>query len=97
MIKRYEYILHTFKHIKSTIYLVYNVILGVDASGKGLLYNGILDCFVKIFKTEGVVGFYKGITANYMRLGPHGALCLVFWDILKDWQKKFTNSDKISR
>lgn len=68
----------------------------MDASGKGLLYNGILDCFIKIFRAEGIYGFYKGITANYMRLAPHGALCLVFWDILKDWQNKYINGKRTS-
>ncbi|KAK4876380.1 hypothetical protein RN001_012802 [Aquatica leii] len=56
----------------------------VDVNGKGLLYKNIPDCFTKIWKTEGFRGFYKGVTANYMRLAPHGALTLVFWDYLKD-------------
>ncbi|XP_022918436.1 solute carrier family 25 member 35-like [Onthophagus taurus] len=66
---------------------------GVDASGKGLLYEGINDCFIKIFKSEGIAGFYKGVTANYMRLAPHGALCLVFWDILKDLQIQYVGTN----
>ncbi|XP_065173330.1 solute carrier family 25 member 35-like [Atheta coriaria] len=61
----------------------------VDINGKGLLYTGIIDCFVKIWRTEGVLGFYKGVGAIYMRLAPHGALCLVFWDLLKDAQSKY--------
>ncbi|KAF5306197.1 hypothetical protein FQR65_LT07474 [Abscondita terminalis] len=56
----------------------------VDSNGKGVLYKNIPDCFKKIWTTEGFRGFYKGVTANYMRLGPHGALTLVFWDYLKD-------------
>lgn len=73
------------------------MVLAVDANGKGILYSGIIDCFHKIWQTEGFVGFYKGVTANYMRLAPHGALCLVFWDMLKDLQlnyiKRTTTSD----
>ncbi|XP_045474234.1 solute carrier family 25 member 35-like [Harmonia axyridis] len=69
---------------------------GVDASGKGLLYNGIGDCFLKIWRAEGFQGFYKGIGPNYMRLAPHGALCLVFWDILKDLHLKYTTTKKIN-
>lgn len=61
----------------------------MNSAGEGLLYNGIVDCFVKVFRTEGVTGFYKGTIAHYMRLAPHGALCLVFWDILKGWQEKY--------
>ncbi|KAK5645393.1 hypothetical protein RI129_006693 [Pyrocoelia pectoralis] len=58
----------------------------VDASGRGLLYKNIPDCFRKIWKTEGFLGFYKGLTAHYMRLAPHGVLTLVFWDSLKNLQ-----------
>nr|CAH7725089.1 unnamed protein product [Callosobruchus chinensis] len=61
----------------------------VDKHGKGVLYNGIVDCFIRIGRSEGITGFYKGVTANYMRLAPHGALCLVFWDILKNLQVKY--------
>ncbi|KAK9879887.1 hypothetical protein WA026_008387 [Henosepilachna vigintioctopunctata] len=64
---------------------------GVDGLGRGLLYDGILDCFQKTWKAEGYFGFYKGIGPNYMRLAPHGALCLVFWDVLKDFQAKYLN------
>ncbi|CAG9815631.1 unnamed protein product [Phaedon cochleariae] len=61
----------------------------VDKHGKGLLYDGLLHAFVKIYRSEGVMAFYKGVGANYMRLAPHGALCLVFWDVLKDMQAKY--------
>ncbi|KAK7481419.1 hypothetical protein BaRGS_00027375 [Batillaria attramentaria] len=53
---------------------------GTDARGRGLLYRGVIDCFLKIFRTEGIWGFYKGWTACYFRLGPHTTLSLVFWD-----------------
>lgn len=33
---------------------------GVNASGKGIYYSGVIDCFIKIFKIEGFRGFYKG-------------------------------------
>lgn len=51
---------------------------GVDKTGKGLLYSGPFDCIAKIFKQEGFLGFYKGIGAQYFRLGPHTILSLVF-------------------
>ncbi|KAG5898265.1 hypothetical protein JTB14_008609 [Gonioctena quinquepunctata] len=62
---------------------------GVGKNGKGLLYNGIIDAFIKINKSEGFLGFYKGVTASYLRLAPHSALTLVFWDILIDLQAKY--------
>lgn len=61
---------------------------GVDSKGKGLLYNHVGDVAVKIFRTEGVLGFYKGMGALYFRLGPHTILSLVFWDYLKQLTKK---------
>ncbi|XP_068082248.1 solute carrier family 25 member 35 [Anabrus simplex] len=56
---------------------------GVDAEGRGLLYKGVPDCFIKIWKKEGLHGFYKGFVPSYARLGPHTVLCFVFWDALK--------------
>ncbi|KAK7093747.1 solute carrier family 25 member 35-like [Littorina saxatilis] len=53
---------------------------GLDARGRGLLYSGVADCFMKIFKTEGLWGFYKGWQVCYFRIGPHTVLTLVFWD-----------------
>lgn len=69
------------------------IFTAVDAHGQGLLYKSIPDCFLKIWRTEGFFGFYKGVTANYMRLAPHGALTLVFWDMLKDLQVGFKAID----
>ncbi|RZC42729.1 solute carrier family 25 member 35 [Asbolus verrucosus] len=66
-----------------------------DAQGRGVLYRGIGDCFVKTCKSEGFFGLYKGVGANYMRLAPHGALCLVFWDILKDLQRLYLTKQEV--
>lgn len=43
-----------------------------------------------MWKTEGLLGFFKGIGPCYLRIGPHSLLCLVFWDSLK----KLTKSDE---
>ncbi|OTF78058.1 hypothetical protein BLA29_014567 [Euroglyphus maynei] len=40
-------------------------------TGAGQLYRGIPDCMIKIFRTEGILGFYKGFGASFLRLGPH--------------------------
>lgn len=56
---------------------------GTTASGKGLLYKGFLDCFIKISKQEGLTGFFKGVGPHYFRIGPHTILSLLFWDQLK--------------
>ncbi|CAG9865412.1 unnamed protein product [Phyllotreta striolata] len=60
-----------------------------DAKGKGLLYTSYGDCVRKIYKTEGVSAFYKGVGPMYLRLGPHSVLCLMFWERLNDFYKGF--------
>ncbi|KAI5641717.1 mitochondrial carrier protein domain-containing protein [Phthorimaea operculella] len=55
----------------------------VDSNNRGKLYNGMADCFVKMVRSEGAGSLYKGVLANYMRLGPHTVLLLVCWDQLK--------------
>uniref|UniRef100_A0A6P7FHN0 Solute carrier family 25 member 35-like n=1 Tax=Diabrotica virgifera virgifera TaxID=50390 RepID=A0A6P7FHN0_DIAVI len=64
-----------------------------DAKGKGMMYNSYLDCVRKIYKTEGVSAFYKGVGPMYLRLGPHTVLCLVFWDELNHLYAKFKTSE----
>ncbi|XP_037295620.1 solute carrier family 25 member 35 isoform X2 [Manduca sexta] len=59
----------------------------VDANGRGMLYNGVIDCARKITQAEGLLAFYKGIGPTYLRQAPHTVLLLVFWDILKDLRK----------
>lgn len=63
----------------------------VDANNRGRLYRGMIDCFVKMVRSEGASSLYKGVGANYMRLGPHTVLLLVCWDqlkILEDYLRK---------
>ncbi|KAL5290556.1 SLC25A34.2 family protein [Megaselia abdita] len=67
---------------------------GMDANGKGLLYNNLIDCFVKTFKVEGIAGLYKGFVANYWRAAPHTILNLTFWEQFKKW-KRLYDEDKL--
>lgn len=63
-----------------------------DNQGKGVLYKNYMDCVTKIYKTEGLSAFYKGVGPMYLRLGPHTVLCLVFWDALNGLYGKFKKS-----
>ncbi|XP_028967499.1 solute carrier family 25 member 35 isoform X2 [Galendromus occidentalis] len=68
---------------------------GLDpVTKRGLFYSGLLDCFVKMFKTEGCWGFYKGVGASYIRLGPHTMLTMMFWVNLKEQYAKLTEEYK---
>ncbi|RWS30721.1 solute carrier family 25 member 35-like protein [Leptotrombidium deliense] len=57
----------------------------INESNKGLYYSGIMDCMIKMFKTEGFFGFYKGWAAAFLRIGPHSVLSLMFWRKLRQF------------
>ena len=59
------------------------VLAGVDSSGRGLQYRGYTDCVLRILRSEGPRGFYKGVTASWLRVGPHSVLNMSFWSYLK--------------
>lgn len=50
-------------------------------------YNGILDAVMKIKKTEGYRGLYRGLLANYLKSGP--TFAIQFWclELFKDYKK----------
>lgn len=55
----------------------------LDDYGKGKFYNGVIDCFWKVLKTEGLRGLYKGFWPTYYRIAPHSTLVLLFYDEAK--------------
>ncbi|XP_068155233.1 solute carrier family 25 member 35-like [Drosophila tropicalis] len=61
----------------------------VDSKGRGVTYSGALDCCIKILKSEGIYGLYKGFWANYLRVAPHTTLTLVFFDELVHLKNQF--------
>ncbi|CAG5116978.1 unnamed protein product [Candidula unifasciata] len=63
----------------------------VNSFGRGAVYSGVFNCFWKIFRSEGLWGFYKGWGASYLRLGPHTTLGLVFWDELRKLYNTWKN------
>jgi len=52
---------------------------------QGRLYAGYSDCVIKILRTEGIAAFYKGLFAQYLRIGPHSFLSLIFWHHSRSW------------
>ena len=61
----------------------------LDEQGRGKYYNGVIDCFWKVLKTEGVQGLYKGFWPNYFRIAPHSTLVLLFYDEAKLLRDKY--------
>ncbi|KAF4093489.1 hypothetical protein AMELA_G00002660 [Ameiurus melas] len=55
----------------------------VDELRKGRFYTGFLDCLVKVSRTEGVLGLYKGMGPVFMRLAPHTVLSMLLWDVMR--------------
>ncbi|KAM9443668.1 solute carrier family 25 member 34 [Clarias gariepinus] len=55
----------------------------VDELKKGRFYSGFLDCLVKVSRTEGVLGLYKGMGPVFMRLAPHTVLSMLLWDVMR--------------
>ncbi|ELK30910.1 ADP/ATP translocase 4 [Myotis davidii] len=47
-------------------------------------YKGTIDCFVKIYKYEGGVAFFRGAFSNILR-GTGGALVLVLYDKIQEF------------
>ena len=51
--------------------------------GKEKIYSGLGDCIVKIFRNEGVLGFFKGCGANNLRMIPNGTIQFAAFDFFK--------------
>ncbi|KAI5474320.1 oxaloacetate carrier [Pseudohyphozyma bogoriensis] len=50
--------------------------IGPDGKPRGLLYKGPIDCLMKTYKAEGVLGWYKGSFAHLLRIAPHTIVTL---------------------
>lgn len=53
-------------------------------------YKGVMDCVMKMMKTEGPMGFYNGFSAYYGRCAPHAMIVLLSKDsITKAYRNAF--------
>ena len=53
-------------------------------SGGAQNYSGIVDCASYIARNEGILGFWRGFTAYYLRCAPHTMLVLLTRDAIMD-------------
>jgi len=53
---------------------LYNQPAGLDR-----FYRGYGDCVVKLAVKEGPLAFFKGLSAQYLRIGPHSFISLFLW------------------
>jgi solute carrier family 25 (adenine nucleotide translocator) protein 4/5/6/31 len=61
--------------------------LMLQSTRKEVMYNGVVDCVQKVYKKEGLAGFWKGNLSNMMR-SAGSSLCLVLYDELKAHRSK---------
>jgi len=57
----------------------------VGPDGHGLVYRGMLDCFAKGIRSEGVFAFWKGFWPNYARVGPRVTIIFLVIERLREW------------
>jgi len=60
-------------------------------------FAGPLDVIRKTVATEGLLGVYKGVTANYLRFGPYCVLTFVFVEKLREIETVALRSWLITR
>ena len=48
-----------------------------DPVTKEMPYKNLWDCFVKIFKNEGITAYWKGFWTYYFRCAPHAMIILL--------------------
>ncbi|RWS27247.1 oxoglutarate/malate carrier protein-like protein [Leptotrombidium deliense] len=56
-----------------------------DERGRGLVYKGSVDCFVKCVKQEGFLSLYKGFIPCWMRMGPWSLTFWIVYERLRNW------------
>jgi|TARA_B110000285_G_C14489196_1_gene323119 hypothetical protein len=46
-----------------------------------VVYNGMIDTFQKIYRNEGISGFYKGITPSVIKIFPTSGLFFLTYEL----------------
>lgn len=57
---------------------------GAGAGVGGEQYSGMMDCFVKTVRNEGVGALYKGLVPNCVKVVPSIALAFVTYEVMRD-------------
>ncbi|KAG0086316.1 hypothetical protein BGZ93_000177 [Podila epicladia] len=51
----------------------------------GVPYSGVMDCIRKIKKAEGILGFYKGVAPNVIRVLPGTCITFLVYETVSAW------------
>jgi hypothetical protein len=54
-----------------------------SVTGRGTLYSGTIDCFRKVAQAEGTLSLFKGFHGQWLRIGPHTTISLMFFEQLR--------------
>jgi hypothetical protein len=64
------------------------LMMGGGAPGEVMVYTGIVDCFAKTFRAEGVRGFYGGLGPTLCGIVPYAGVSFASFDLLKKYMPK---------
>ena len=53
--------------------------------GQAVQYNGMVDCFVRTVRDEGVSALFNGIMPNYVKVIPSIAIAFVVYEQVSEW------------
>ncbi|KAG0047596.1 hypothetical protein BGZ83_007355 [Gryganskiella cystojenkinii] len=51
----------------------------------GVVYTGVMDCIRKIKRAEGILGFYKGVAPNVIRVLPGTCITFLVYETVSAW------------
>ncbi|KAK7045556.1 hypothetical protein VNI00_007388 [Paramarasmius palmivorus] len=57
-------------------------VTGMKSSGLGIKYNGALEALIGIIRTEGVVGLYRGLWPNLLKVAPSIATSFFTYELV---------------
>jgi len=72
-----------------------NNIINLPNNNKFTIYNGIVDCAIRMYKTEGVKSFYRGFGPSVLRAFPTSGINFVLFEFVLRAMKKQTSSHVI--
>ncbi|KAL1199037.1 Nicotinamide adenine dinucleotide transporter 2 [Cardamine amara subsp. amara] len=57
-------------------------------------YSGVVDCIKKVYKREGVPGFYRGCATNLLRTTPQGVITFTSYEMINRYLRKIALPEK---
>lgn len=58
--------------------------LHAAAHGEAIAYTGMVDCFVRTVREEGIQALFKGLGPNYVKVVPSIAIAFVSYEMIKE-------------